>query len=66
MSAYLLSGRFLSQFKDAIIRPLLKKANLDVDELKHYRPVSNTHFLSKILEKLVVGRLENRRLENLL
>ena len=57
---------FLSLFKDAIIRPLLKKSNLDVDQLKRYRPVSNTHFLSKILKKLVIGRLEDRRLENLL
>ena len=52
----------------AIIRSLLKKKknNLDVDELKHYRPVSNTHFLSRILEKLVVVRLEDHMCENLL
>ena len=66
MNASLLSGQFPSQFKDAIIRPLLKKSNLDVDQLKHYRPVSNTHFLSKILEKLVIGRLEDHMLKNLL
>ena len=45
MNTSLLSGQFPTQFKDAIIRPLLKTSNLDVDELKHYRPVSNTHFL---------------------
>ena len=59
MNASLLSGQFPSQFKDAIIRPLFKKSNLDVDQLKHYRPVSNTHVLSNILEKLVIGRLED-------
>ena len=66
MNASLRSGQFPSPFKDAIIRPLLKKSNLDVDQLKHYRPVSNTHFLSKILEKLVIGRLEDYMLKNLL
>ena len=66
MNASLRSGQFPSQFKNAIIRPLLKKSNLDVDQLKHYRPVSNTHFLSKILEKLVIGRLEDHMLKNLL
>ena len=57
MNASLLSGQFPSQFKDAIIRPLLKKSNLDVDQLKHYRPVSNTHFLSKILENHMLKNL---------
>ena len=59
MNASLLSSQLPNQFKDAIIRPLLKISNLDVDELKHYRPVSITHFLSKILEKLVVCKLED-------
>ena len=45
-------------FKKANIRPLLKKPNLDKEELKNYRPVSNLPFLSKILEKLVAKRLE--------
>jgi hypothetical protein len=39
-------------FKEAIVRPLLKKTDLDKDVLKNYRPVS------KILEKAVVARLE--------
>jgi len=45
-------------FKKANIRPLLKKPNLDKEELKSYRPVSNLPFLLKILEKLVAKRLE--------
>ena len=39
-------------------KPHIKKSNLDTEELKNYRPVSNIHFLSEILEKLVVERLE--------
>ena len=48
----LVESKVLLSFKKAIIRPLLKKPNLDKEELKNYRPVS------KILEKLVTKRLE--------
>ena len=44
------SGTFPSKWKNAIIRPLLKKKGLDL-ELCNYRPVSNLSFLSKVLEK---------------
>ncbi len=55
------TGQFPSQLKEAIVRPLLKKSNLDADQLKNYRPVSNLHFVSKIMEKIVLERL-NRHL----
>ena len=42
----------------AIVRPLLKKHNLDPEELRNYRPVSNLHFISKIIENIVAERLE--------
>ena len=44
------NGVFASKWKTAIIKPLLKKAGLDLI-CKNYRPVSNLSFLSKILEK---------------
>jgi hypothetical protein len=44
-------------FKNAIVRPLLKKHDLDQNELNNYRPVSNLSFLSKILEKVVLKQL---------
>jgi hypothetical protein len=44
-------------FKIATIIPLLKKDNLDPDIFKHYRPISNLTFLSKILERVVADRL---------
>ena len=52
------SGQFPTSLKTAIVRPLIKKANLDKNELKNYRPVSNIPFISKIIEKTVVKRLE--------
>ena len=41
-------------FKHALVTPLLKKAGLDLNCLKHYRPVSNLPFLSKVLERIVL------------
>ena len=43
--------------KTALIRPVLKKTGLDSDILKNYRPVSNLTFISKVIEKVVSGRL---------
>ena len=44
-------------FKNTTITPLLKKTGLDINDLKNFRPVSNVSFLSKILEKVVHGRM---------
>ena len=51
-------------FKEAIIRPLLKKPNSDIDEPKNYRPVSNLNFISKIIEKIVMARIECHLIRN--
>lgn len=60
----LVSGSFPDDFKTAIIRPILKKANIDINMLSNYRPVSNLQFLSKLLERLVALRLEEFLCEN--
>jgi exonuclease III len=39
-------------FKTAAVTPILKKANLNADMLKNFRPISNLPFLSKVLEKI--------------
>ena len=54
MNASLSSGTVPSCFKHAIVIPLLKKTNLNPEELKNYRPVSNLPFLSKVLERIVL------------
>ena len=48
------AGVVPSCFKRALVRPLLKKANLDPNCLRNYRPVSNLPFLSKVLERIVL------------
>ena len=40
-----------------MISPLIKKPNLDPNELKNYRPDSNLPFLSKLIEKVVVKQI---------
>ena len=52
------TGTFPSELKNAIIVLLLKNLKLDHENLKNFRPVANLHFLSKLLEKLVVSRLD--------
>ena len=59
----LTKGEFPNDFKNAIVKLLLKKASLDKDELNNYRPVSNLHFISKVIEKLVAKRLEEHMSE---
>ena len=54
----LTTGSFSEGFKLALIKPHLKKQTLDPDLPKNYRPMSNLHFLSKIVEKVVIQRLE--------
>ena len=54
----LTTGCYPSVFKNAVIRPLLKKVELDDSQLKNYRPVSNLPFLFKLLERVVQNRLQ--------
>ena len=47
----LVLGVFPSEFKTAIVKPILKNLSLYHNNLKNYCPVSNLSFLSKILGK---------------
>lgn len=47
-----------STFKEALVRPLLKKPGLDKELFRNYRPVSNLPFISKLSEKVVDKRLD--------
>ncbi len=44
-------------FKLAVIKPLIKKPQLDPSDMANYRPISNLPFMSKILEKVVSAQL---------
>ncbi len=51
----LLIAQFPTNLKCALVIPLLKKAKLDHEVFKIYRPVSNLPFISKIVEKVVAS-----------
>ncbi len=53
------TGKFPDQLKHAIISPVIKKQNLDANELKNFRPVSNIPYLSKIIERHAVDNISS-------
>ena len=54
-----LSTGSIDGLKEAIIRPLLKEHNLDRNVLNNYRPVSNLQFIGKLIERVVLARLQS-------
>lgn len=58
------TGVVPESLKESLVAPRLKKAGLDPNEMKHYRPVSNIPFIAKVLEKVVVRQLTNYLQEN--
>ena len=53
------SNVFSKQLKSALVKPFLKKSNLDPNDLKNYRPISNLYFLSKLIERVIAVRLSS-------
>lgn len=47
-----------------MVKPVLKKPNLDSDVLANYRPISNLPFISKILETVVATQIKSFLEEN--
>ena len=50
---------FPQRLKNVIIIPCIKKASLDPNELSNNRPIVNLPFLSKIIERAAVRRLNS-------
>ena len=53
-----------SIYKKSYVLPLLKKSNLDCNVLGNYRPVSNTPFLAKVIERSIAGQLSEHLEKN--
>ena len=53
----LLTGNMPQNMKEALFHPLLKKPNLDLQQFKNFRPVSNLSFVSKLIERAVCDQL---------
>ena len=54
----------MDKLKLAFIKPLLKSSDLDRNIFKNYRPVSNLPFLSKLIERVVLKRLNSHLAQN--
>ena len=54
-----LSTGSMEGLKDSVITPILKKAGSDPEVLKNYRPVCNTLYLSKTIERVVIVQANN-------
>jgi len=57
-NASLREGSPLVSQKAAIITPILKKAGLEADDVKSYRPISNLMFISKVIERMVAAQIK--------
>jgi len=57
-NASLTAGRLPTSQKTAVITPVLKKPNLDSDDPKNFRPISNLTFISKVIERIVAEQLK--------
>jgi len=58
------SGQFCHSLKKSSVTPLLKKSSLDKENLSNYRPISNSSFISKILERVIMSRLTEHLTDN--
>ncbi len=52
------------KLKEALLAPSIKKAILDTEILKNFRPISNLAFTSKIVKKVVDSQLESYITDN--
>jgi hypothetical protein len=52
------------QLKDAMLKPKLKKSNLEFEEYSNFRLISNLKFLSKIIEKAGATQLMEHLVSN--
>ena len=48
-----------SSYKEAILTPLLKKPDLNAEDLKNYESISNLSYVSKLIEKVVAKEITN-------
>ena len=52
------TSHFPTQLKHALVTPIIKDKNKNINELNNYRPVSNLPFLEKLIEKILHTQLE--------
>ena len=58
------NGTFPDALKSALIKPLIKKPNLDNEILKNYRPVANLTFIAKTIERASASQIHDYLVDN--
>ena len=58
VNSSLIQGKFCKEWKEAIVKPLIKKITLGTQN-SNYRPVSNLCFISKIVEKVTLDQFNS-------
>ena len=56
------SGEFASDWKEALLKPLLKKCGLDI-AFNNFRPVSNLLYVSKLSEKAAANQRSGAQMD---
>ena len=56
---YIATGVFPTSFRTSLVRPKVKKHDLEPDLFVNYRPIANIPFLSKVIEKSVTIQVHN-------
>ena len=57
-------GTMPGMLKGAMVQPLLKKPQLDTEDLNNYQPVSNLTYISKVIERVVAAQLNEHLAAN--
>ena len=57
-------GYFPDILKSAVVKPIIRKSNMDRFDLKSWRPISNLSFLSKLVERVATSRLNEHLSQN--
>ncbi len=57
VNASLVSGTFTNSMKTAVVKPLMKKHNLDNTMLNNYRPILHLPFIGTFIEEVVFNQL---------
>lgn len=60
----ILTGKVPSTLKTARVTPVIKKPTLDPEVFKNYRPISNTPFLIKTIERIIARQIHSYLMAN--
>ena len=64
MNKSLQEGIFPTPLKHSIVKPKINEKSGDTEDFKNYRPLSNTSFISKVIEKAVHNQINHYLTQN--